>query len=285
MRVGGRSIRASSAVLRAVLRAFAALAFAAIGIAAFGIAIAPTSAAADAAAALMRADSAYAHAQLEDAIVAYNAALAERPGDLRALCGLARSESELAESETGEARDRRLTSSVEHARAAVAAAPDSALGHMWLAATLGRKALHASPGDGLKMAREIKTEADRAIAIDPGSARAYHVRALWNRNIATLSFIQRAAADVALGGVPKGASLDNAVADLEKAITLQPAYVNHHYELGRTYVMMHRSDDARRELETAIALPPTSGARDPQIQAAARDLLAKLPKPAGQGHE
>ena len=104
------------------------------------------------------------------------------------------------------------------------------------------------------------------------------MRALWNRKLASLNFIERGFAKAVLGGVPKGASMDNAVRDLKKAIELEPNYVNHHLELGRTYLQLKDHDEARRELERAIALPPTSNARDPKYQAEAKTLLDKLPK-------
>src|SRR5439155_758144 len=130
----------------------------------------------------------------------------------------------------------------------------------------------------LALSREIKSEADRAIALDPGNARAYHVRALWNRKVASLSAIERAVANTVLGGVPKGASMENAVRDLQRAVELEPEYVNHRLELGRTYRMLKNYADARRELEKAIALPPTSSARDARYQDEAREILKDLPK-------
>jgi hypothetical protein len=54
--------------------------------------------------------------------------------------------------------------------------------------------------------------------------------------------------------------------------------VNHHLELGRTYASLKRWPEARRELEKATTLPPTSNPRDPRYQQEARDLLSKLPK-------
>jgi tetratricopeptide (TPR) repeat protein len=137
--------------------------------------------------------------------------------------------------------------------------------------------LKEGPKGKLALAREIKSEADRALAIDSENARAYHVRAIWNREVASLNFFERAAANTVLGGVPAGASMDNAVRDLRKAESLEPNYVNHHLELGRTYRMLKRWQDARRELEQAIALPPTSNSRDPKYQDEARELLAHLP--------
>ena len=171
-----------------------------------------------------------------------------------------------------------MSSAVEHARAAVKVAPDSALGHVWLAATLGRQALKEGTRTRLALSREIKSEADRAIALDPTIGRAYHVRALWNRKLASLNAFERMMANTVLGGVPKGASMENCVNDLKKAIELEPGYVNHHLELGRTYMDLQRWAEARRELEQAASLPPTSNPRDPRLQQEARELLSKIPK-------
>src|SRR6266545_2549972 len=233
-------------------------------------------AAADAGDAVAAGDSAYARADLAAALPHYLLALAAAP-TYGTLCRITRVESELGEDATGDEQRRLIASSVAHAREAVAIAPDSALGHLWLAATLGRQALKEGPRTRLALSREVKSEVDRSIAIDPGIGRAYHVRALWNRKVASLSAIERLAANAVLGGVPKGASMENAVSDLEKAVELEPGYVNHHLELGRTYLQLKRRDEARRELERVLALPPTSNPRDPLFQRQARELLARLP--------
>ena len=222
-------------------------------------------------------DSAYVRGDFAAATGAYAAALKARPGDYAALWRFARIESEHGEDATGDTQRKLFEAGVGYAREAVHAAPDSALGHVWLAVALGRQALHEGPKTQLALSREIKSEVDRAIAIDPGIGRAWHVLGVWNRKIASLNFMERAAANTVLGGVPKGASMDNAVRDLEKAITLEPGYVNHHLELGRTFVQLKRWPEARKELETAIALPATSNPRDPKYQAEARALLARVP--------
>jgi tetratricopeptide (TPR) repeat protein len=229
------------------------------------------------AAAIARGDEAYARGDLPAAAAAYEQASQDSTGRMSALCRLVRAQSEMAEDSSGESRQRLLSSAVAHARDAVALAPDSALGHVWLAAALGRQALHEGPKSRLAMAREVKSEVDRAIAIDPNVGRAYHIRGLWNRNIASLNFFERSGAAM-FGGVPPGASMDNAVADLERAVALEPDYVNHRLELGRTYHMLHRDADARRELEKCVALAPTSSARDARYQDDARQLLSHLPK-------
>lgn len=238
----------------------------------------PARAASSAAEHLAAGAEKYAHGDLKGACDEYAEALKAEPGDFAVLHRLSRAESELGEDAQGEEQRRLVGSAVQHARDAVKAAPDSAQGHLALAVALGRQALKEGPKTRLSLSREIKSEVDRALAIDPSLGRAWHVRGIWNRKLASLNFIERAAANTVLGGVPKGASMDNAVADLKKAIALEPDYVNHHLELGRTWRMLKRNAEARRELERAIELPPTSSPRDPRYQAEARELLAKLGK-------
>ena len=240
--------------------------------------VSSTALAADPAADLARGDSLYARVQLAESRAAFQAALGAEPGNYRALCRLAQVESELGADASGKERDPLVAASVEHARAAIKVVPDSAQGHVWLAVALGRQALKEGPKASLSLSREIKSEVDRAIAIDPNIGRAYHVRAMWNRKLASLNGIERLVANTVLGGVPKGATMANAVSDLERAVELEPNYVGHRLELGRTYWMLRRYTDARRELEKAIALPPTSNARDATYQAEARGVLGKVPK-------
>jgi tetratricopeptide (TPR) repeat protein len=191
---------------------------------------------------------------------------------------LARVESMLAEVSTGEESRRLVAVAVEHAREAVKVAPDSAAGHLELAVALGRQALKEGPKTQLSLSREVKSEVDRALAADPTLGRGWHVLAIWNRKLASLNFMERTVAKTVLGGVPKGATMENAVAHLQRAVALEPGYVNHRLELGRTFMQLKRPVEARRELERAVALTPEPGPLDARYQAEARELLAKLKK-------
>ena len=227
---------------------------------------------------LAEGDAAYAQAHLADAIAAYRGAVLAAPAQLAPLCRLVRAESELGERLSGDDQRRTWSSAVEHARAAVRLAPDSSLSHVWLAVALGRQALREGPKAKLALSREIKSEADRAVALDANNARAWHVLAIWNVKVASLSLMERMAANAVLGGVPKGASFENADRAFQKAIALEPGYVNHHLEYARMLKDQKRYGDARRELEKAVALAPVSDALDGDYQAQARELLRKLSK-------
>jgi len=234
--------------------------------------------------ALAEGERAYSAANLEDARRAYADAVQLSPNDVRALCRLSRVESELGETQKGDVQRRTWADAVGHARDAVRFAPEQGEPHVTLAVALGRQALHEGPRTRLALSKEIKAETDLALQHDPNNGRAWHVLAMWNVKIATLNGFERMMANSILGGVPQGATIANADEAFQKAITLEPEYVNHHLEYGRFLKDQKRSADARRELERAVALPATSSALDARYQADARDLLGKLPKekPPGQ---
>ena len=225
---------------------------------------------------LSEGDHHYAAAHLAEARASYLGAVQTAPGSFVALCRLSQSESELGTLQKGDEQRMTWAAAVEHARAAVKAAPDSGAAHVWLAVALGRQALREGSKAKLALSREIKSETDRALQLDPAIGRAWHVLAVWNVKVASLNAIERMAANAVLGGVPKGASWDNADRAFQKAIQLEPEYVNHRLEYGRMLRDQKRSADARRELEKAVSLPPNSSALDARYQAEAKELLAKL---------
>jgi tetratricopeptide (TPR) repeat protein len=226
-------------------------------------------------AAIERGDRSYARGQLREALAAYQAAAGEDAARFGALCGLARVESELGEGAPGEERRRLVAAAVEHARAAVKVTPDHAQGHVWLAVALGQQSQMEGPKTRAGLWREIKSELDRAIGIDPGIARAYLERGRWNLRLSSRGLWERTVSKVLLAHVPHGASMDNAVRDLVKAVELAPEDVQTHMELARTYLKFDRFGDARRELERVVAMP-AGRPRDPGLQSEAREQLQKL---------
>lgn len=227
---------------------------------------------------LTEGEQQYAKPDLVQARASFAAAVQAAPANAHALCRLARAESEIGELQKGNEQRMTWAAAVEHARTAVRAAPETAEPHVRLAVALGRQALREGPKAKLALSREIKAEVDRALALDPEHPSAWHVLAVWNEKLASLNAFERMAANVVLGGVPKGASFENAERAFKKAIALAPDDVNHRLAYGELLREMHRPADARRELEKAVSLPPTSSAIDARYQAEAREVLAKLPK-------
>jgi tetratricopeptide (TPR) repeat protein len=228
-------------------------------------------------AAIERGNESYARGQLREALLAYQGAQAQAADHYGALIGLARVESELGEGAKDEERRRLIASAIEHARAAVKAAPEEAQAHVWLAVALRQQTEMEGPKTRAGLWREIKSELDRAIGLDIGIARAYLERGRWNRRLATRGLWERTMSRVLFVKVPRGASKDNALGDFEKAVELAPDAIEARMELARMYLELERDGDARRELERALGIP-ANRPRDPGLQAEARELLEKLAK-------
>ena len=159
-------------------------------------------------------------------------------------------------------------------RRAVRLNPNGFEGHSGLAANVGRMALFEGGKTKIEMSKEVKSEADKALALNPRDDRAMHVLARWNRGIAQLNLFEKTAAKVVYGGVPEGASMNNSVTWFEKAIAIDPDYANHRLELGRTYLALGLKDKAREQLEAAVKCPVKS-AFDDEYRSDAQVLLRK----------
>ena len=222
-----------------------------------------------------RAAARFAAGDLAGARDDYRFALATDPGNVPAWCGLARVESELAEGARGESRREILSAAVQHARTAVDKGAGHADAHLALAVALERQSRHEGPRTRLSLVREVKAEVDRALALDPRNAEAYHVRALWHRRLAKRGPVERFVAP-ARGGAARGASMGEALRDLERAVALEPESVCHRVELARTWRDLGRKAEARRTLERALALPAASRPGERRDRSEARELLARL---------
>lgn len=139
---------------------------------------------------------------------------------------------------------------------AVAADSNAADGHFALAAAVGKAALHMGKKERIRRARVIRDEALRTLAINPRHDGAYHILGRWNAEIMRLSGFSRFFAKSFLGaGIFKQASWSEAIADMEKAVALDPGRIYHRLELAEIYVDRKRYTDARQQLEELAAVP------------------------------
>jgi tetratricopeptide (TPR) repeat protein len=139
---------------------------------------------------------------------------------------------------------------------AVNADSNGADGHFALAAAVGKAALHMGKQERIRRARVIRDEALRTLAINPRHDGAYHILGRWNAEIMRLSGFSRFFAKSFLGaGIFKQASWNEAIADMEKAVELDPGRIYHRLDLAEIYVDRKRYADARHQLEAIAALP------------------------------
>jgi len=228
-------------------------------------------------------DAAFARFDNEAALAHYRLAVAAEPADAGARWRLARAHADVGEAtratDRGGAREH-FRLGLAAARRAVELDPACANAHFFVAVCVGRLALVEGAGTRVRLSREVKEEAEKTLALDPGHDGACHVLGRWNREIATLGWLQRAVASVVYGGVPQGASLENAGALLEKAIALDPTRPVHHLEYDRILLEQGRFDRARLELRTCLDLPRVQW-DDPAHKAEAAELLEQIGSKGG----
>jgi regulator of microtubule dynamics protein 3 len=142
------------------------------------------------------------------------------------------------------------------ARRAVAADSLGPEGHFAVAATVGRAALTMGKKERIRRAKIVREEALRALALDPTHDGAYHVLGRWNAEIMRLSGLSRFFAKRFLGaGIFGEASWAEAIANLQKAVELDPQRIYHRLELARVYADRKRYQEAIDQLGRISSLP------------------------------
>jgi len=160
------------------------------------------------------------------------------------------------------------------ARKAVAANPNDTNGHFQLSAALGMYALGLGNKEKIAMSKEIKAEIEKAIELDPKNDGAYHALSRWHREIAEIGGAKRFFGSLLYGKIPKGTN-EEALMYMKKAIEIKPDYINHHLELGRTYLVVKNYTEAAAEFQKCLDLPETY-AKDAMYKDEAKAELAKV---------
>jgi tetratricopeptide (TPR) repeat protein len=173
-------------------------------------------------------------------------------------------------------RDSLYARAEELARVAVSANPSAADGHYILAAAIGRASLTKSKKERVRRAAEIRSEALKALEIDPNHDKAYHVLGRWNAEIMRLSGFTRFMAKSFMGAaIFNEASWQGAIDNMEKAVSLSPENIYHRLDLAEIYIDRDRYSDARAQLDKVESLPVVD-VMDPTHKQVAVVLLKRI---------
>lgn len=219
------------------------------------------------------------HALLE-ARALFEVAVAQEPASYEANWRLAHVLVDLGKQDPdsieGTTRDSLYFLAVSYARRAVAANPEGADGHFVLANALGRHALTLGRRERLRLAIEIRTEALRALGLDPAHAGAYHVMGRWHAEIMRLSAVERFVARTLLGGaIVELASWEEAERNLRLAVQHGPDRIFHRLDLARVLIDRGSAATARDQLE-AIGRMEHTEPMDTAYQREAAVMLQRL---------
>jgi tetratricopeptide (TPR) repeat protein len=173
-------------------------------------------------------------------------------------------------------RDSIYALAEQYGRRAVTLDPAGPDGHFVLSAAIGRASLTKSSKERVRRAAEIRSEALRALELDPNHHKTYHVLGRWNAEIMRLSGLTRFFAKTFLGGkIFNAASWDSALVYMGKAVELSPETIYHQLDLAEIYVDLGRYAEARIHLNQVVNLPIVD-VMDPKYQERAAFLLKRI---------
>ncbi len=134
--------------------------------------------------------------------------------------------------------------------------PDSAETWFYLALCHGSLVPFKSLGEKLELSRDVRANAERALAIDSSFAMAHVILGIYYRAVARLGWFERTIVNGILGK-NLGGTYEDAEQHLHRAVALEPENPYAHFELSWVYRAMGRTDDAKAELQKVLTIPPT----------------------------
>lgn len=163
---------------------------------------------------------------------------------------------------------------VDYARQGIQADYSKSEGHSWLAASLGSIAMFEGSRRKVELCREIKSELDIAVTLNPNDDVAYTIMGSFYRALGGINWVEHQLAGLLLGGLPEGGYKDGEEA-FKKAIAISPDVLRHHFELGMLYYESGRKEEAKKELEKANSMP-IQLASDNRRKEKIKKILAEL---------
>lgn len=208
-----------------------------------------------------------------EALNQYKLVLANDPNNIKALVKTAEISCAIgARTENKNEKRLQYETAMSFAKRAVAANNNSADANYAMAMVAG-KMTEIEPDNKKKIAFviDIKTYANKALAINPNHARANFVEGMWHYQMVTLNSVKRTAAKLINSGLPES-SLDSATAYLEKSRQLDPYYVLCYYYLNKAYKEDSKPTKQIEVLSKMVKLPTRTVDDAPMKVEAAKDL-------------
>jgi tetratricopeptide (TPR) repeat protein len=213
--------------------------------------------------------------QADEALKDYLPAEKMEPKNVRLLVRISREYRHLMSDASKTEEKLRLGGiAVDYAKRAAALGPNDPEAQLAVAISYGKLQPLASTKEKVETARIIKSEADKAIKLDPRSDLAWHVLGRWNMGYAEITGVKRTFAELVYGKLP-APTYEDAAKCFEKAIELKPDRLIHYIELGLVYSRMGRTADARHAITKGLAMKETEK-DDPETKQRGREMLAML---------
>ena len=152
--------------------------------------------------------------------------------------------------------------------------PDGYEGYLKLSVVYGRLGLFRGGRQKVRMAVSVRTNAEKALELNPKCDRSMHVLGRWHQNVANLSGVLKFFART-LYGTPLRGSHEEALEWFKQAAEINHDHIEHHLELARTYQYLREQEKMHAPLQTALDLTPANDF-DKSLQQEAREMLERI---------
>jgi FimV-like protein len=169
--------------------------------------------------------------------------------------------------------ERYYHNAIELAEKALKLSPQNDEAHVSMAIALGRLGMTKSGKAKVQSAKDIKTHADAALAINPKNFKAWHILGKWHYEVSGLNFMEKAALKLLYGGMP-ASSIQEAINAYKKARELTPNFMLNYLELAKAYYRNGNKTEALENLQKVISMKQFTE-DDAEIQEEAKALLKK----------
>ncbi|NML64809.1 hypothetical protein HHL22_06285 [Hymenobacter sp. RP-2-7] len=167
-----------------------------------------------------------------------------------------------------------------YAEQALALAPTAGESNYALALALFSQAGLLNARDRLRLFKELQNPVMLAAARRPDLPEAWQLLGRWHYRVAHYNALEKLFSRVFLGGAPRSASTDQAIAALEKARALAPERIQYTYDLARIYKYQgHHRRYAIALLQRAVR-QPTYTSEDLIMNRLCEQLLAPMQRAA-----
>jgi len=152
--------------------------------------------------------------------------------------------------------------------------PDKGHSHYARAVALGRMTKLMGNRDRARTAHKMQESIEKAIELIPDEALVWHIYGVWHSEVANVSRVERFAARVISGGVPRGSN-EKAEEYILKAIELDPHHVLSRVDLAKHYQQTGQKEKARKTFKEVTEMKPLTK-DDPGLIEKAKAMLDGL---------
>lgn len=145
---------------------------------------------------------------------------------------------------------------MEYAKKAVREAPDNSDAHVCLSIAYGKMTDFTDNKTKMQYSKVVKSEAERAVELNPKNDLALFILARWNFDMATLNPLLKGIAQALYGQLPS-ASKEKAIEYFQRAIAAAPRRIMYHGAYAEALESAGRTQEAKAEWLKVKQLKPT----------------------------